>query len=1759
MAAPVEMAESNMPALPARHDDFVTYIAAHKDKPMRELLEPYKQYENEMRKVFAQHPEHPAIRTPNIVPLFGRDQEKDITIRARDLDTETVAEKEAYIMPLKDDQRLPTGSPAVVQSLKEFRNNLNIFTESSLADMDWSNVVAAGSAVVTSLLKVPEKHAGTKRALRQYYHEQLAPASDVDLFLYGLDEEQALEKIKQIEANIRDALLVETTTVRTKNALTIVSQHPVRHIQVVLRMYKSISEILSGFDVDCSCAAYNGHQVYATPRALAAYMTQINTIDLSRRSPSYESRLSKYAHRGFEVYWPHLDRSRVDPTIYERSFGRTEGLARLLILEKLPRSEDRDAYLDQRRAERGRPAINRWRVQRRNLRGNIKDAHEDEVAEWVDAEDVSDYHTFTIPYGPKYHARKIEKLIFTKDILLNAEWNLPKDREVHLHRHPAFFGSVEDVIHDCCGYCPDPKTDEEAEVAQAENKIYVSGQISFLRDNPGRQTIGSFHPLTADDWTEMAYVGNTARLCQSIVDGDVEDVQTWLEQDGNDPNARDFTGRTPLHLAVTSSTPEIVQVLIDNGARLVARLVDGRTALHLAAIRGSVEMVSALLRKSAANEEEEEKKVDARRAARAERPSTELEDLDIDIVNDADEDEDGNIDATTENSMVNIKSPPANSDDKVLNGDDEEESADIYDVNVLAWDTAISPLHLAIINGHLDLVRVLVQDFGADVLLPVKLFHDHDKSARAAILTLVLALRLPSEQADAMSRLLIQLGASSAQADIHQNTALLYSIAEQPALTKVFLDADKVGTGRAINHLAAQSFYSSNLIVQSPLLAAIQAKDSSTALLLLTAGANSDIDFAAYMKAHKTVLEPASDTKTNQTKFRKDVEQPVTSAVECELPELATSLITEYGVDVNTISPAGWAHINQDHWMFGGGKKATSLLDEVEEKIKQLKTWKPDDQKIHAPIPLKDDFEYLEGLQEGTYALWTAQSQIAAAKRGYKSKLTTYKNLTAENDEDAGVPEKQAAVDAMRERFEELRRVLIERGAKTFRELHSEVKESGNQIYRPYEYRPYVEPAFKVNFSLKLPDLTDERQERYIDLFEAAWNGEISAVKQLTLMTWNNKDGETQPPLQVAVKDSRDHSPFSIAIARGHLELAAAIMAIAQAQYMPPDESAKQRFVLDGGAGENDESNDSGSDSSSVELASESIDPNFTVENVGEISLQVKSRVKPLAMMMWRCCNLKEFLPEAAKRSTPRKLFPNTVLSFAVHADDEELLDFLLSLGERYSESQDSEESDTDFFDMLDHDFQETLRLDRPHLLAHLIQRSATGAPIRDLIKRSGVETKEKPKYYQGLSVHGKKRKDWAARPRKTRRDYGAGPIDKDTAPVLQAAYYASIQSVEWLLSDAPARCYSEFAERHPEHVRVKALSQAESGFDGSVQQFLNARVHLAIHCAVLASPTPKSAAVLRYLVKVMPEAIDAKSADGLTPLLIAFRLGRQDAAAILIEAGADQTIRDDEGRNLVHSLLMNSFTSSAHVQRLRTMFDLIDDRLLADMLMERSTAAPGALTPLAQWTQSAIYFAHNWQSFNDDAVRLLLQYSKGIELSIINGEGHTPLHVAVRSKMKSLTKIILEHDPTLLLRENTTGRTPFEMAEDADIAAAVQDVPALPSSRNQIYRRRQITTLSKPICEREAKTFLPGYGVQELSKHEAILRMMREAKARLEEEGRAKRRLVTLNEANEVARRLAARKTNQPIRSDADGTEPESRQGDEVREWLQRAQIEFE
>jgi hypothetical protein len=288
--------------------------------------------------------------------------------------------------------------------------------------------------------------------------------------------------------------------------------------------------------------------------------------------------------------------------------------------------------------------------------GNIKEREEDEVAEWVDQEEVASYHTMTVPYGKNYVASKINRLLYAKDLLLNAEWNQPDDREVYLHRHPCFFGTAEEVLQDCCGYCPVPKTAEEIETAEEEKKTNVSGTIQFLKDDPGRQEIGSFNPITDDEWTTMAYVGDTARLCQAIVDGDLEHVQDWCEQEGVDVNCRDYTGRTPLHLAVMASTPEVVKCLIDHGARLIARLVDGRTALHIAVARGNTQMVKSLMDKSLANEEEEEEKKDARRAARKAERRGDSKEEDSDEESEAESIELGSQDTDTESDDMTMGS-----------------------------------------------------------------------------------------------------------------------------------------------------------------------------------------------------------------------------------------------------------------------------------------------------------------------------------------------------------------------------------------------------------------------------------------------------------------------------------------------------------------------------------------------------------------------------------------------------------------------------------------------------------------------------------------------------------------------------------------------------------------------------------------------------------------------------------------------------------------------------------------------------------------------------------------------------------------------------------------------------------------------------------------------------------------------------------------------------------------------------------------------
>ncbi|RDW70384.1 hypothetical protein BP5796_08781 [Coleophoma crateriformis] len=1687
--------------------DFIPFLSGQRDTPIAQIIEPYKAFESELRKIYAQQPDNEAVKDGhiNMVPIFGGQEE--LKIRARSLDTETEAEKSRYIMELKDKDRKPNGSPAVVSSIKDFQKNFNLFSESSLADLDWSNIVAAGSSVTTALLPVPEKWAGNKRSLREYYHEHLAPASDVDLFIYGLDEHQALEKIKLIERNIKDSILHETTTIRTKHAITIASQHPTRHVQVVLRLYDSISQIITGFDVDCACVAYDGKQVFAAPRAIAAFVTQCNTIDLTRRSPSYENRLSKYSHRGFEVHWPLLDRSRVDPTIFERSFGRTQGLARLLILEKLPKAADRDAYMFQRRAERGRPALHRNCRNQYKVGGNIKDQEEDDVAEWVNEAEVASYHTMTIPYGPKYHAARINRLLYAKDLLLNAQWNQPDDREVYLHRHPCFFGTAEEVLQDCCGFCPQPVTDQEIEIAEEESKTMISGELKFLVDDPGRQEIGSFNPITDDEWTTMAYVGDTARLCQAIVDCDLEHVEDWCSQAGVDVNQRDYTGRTPLHLATMASSIEIVACLINHGARLIARLVDGRTALHIAAARGNISMVRLLMLKSNANEAEEEERAADRRDARAESMSEASE---ISLGSDTEDD------SVTMGSFIKVdKNAQESTDDGIL--EDSSNDPDIYDIDVTAWDYGLSPLHLAILNGHENIIKELVSEYGADVLLPVKLFTPGTRNARGAILSILLALFLPVEKSKRVLKLLLELGATSTQADTNLITGLHYLVSKNRTdLLDVLLTHDRPAALSVVNNVSMVSGWGNS--TTTPLVTAIERGDEGMAQKLLEIGAQPTISFDDWIKSYASKHErmKRQTVENNLNEYHNSVTQPILVAAYKDMGNMIEKLMV-HGADPATLGKGSHSLIQQhrQHLKYYNHQSGESLLDIVQTKLKLLREYR-EPQNIPRIGVIYERTSYTDDFIEGSYSHWSATADFHQAKQNIDNQWAEH--LKAEQAKtEYGVAEKQQAISDKILELEHAEKSLVEAGARTFADMYPDVPKSERnklQHWAPAEPTPY-----ETKFTFQIPNLNKIVKDGYLRLFEAVWDDDFETIKKLTLAPWASagqlSEASLNPPLQIAVKDGNGFSPFSLAVLRGHFDLARKVIEICMAQYHKDDgKTNRQRWNVR--TADSDDEISNSDDEDDLPISSELVNNEFTVDSLGQISNIVKSDVLPLTMIEWSCRSLRF----DSLSHSQNNLY--TLLEHAVMVDDLKLLRFLIEIGTEQQRLAAGENDDLKCYTINKNVFSSAIRLGRTAMLSEMIRATGVGIPLNALSEKSGVEIKSIPKYYEGLSVAGKKRADWAQAP-----GSNARVVEERITPLLQAAHVGSLDSVEFFMSATPARKYQEFAQENKHDKRIKALEQSGTGFEKTLKTWLSEKSELVLHCAILHNPdkesTPSYLELIKHLVSSVPEYLEKKSSEGWTPLHVAVLQQRHDVASYLISCGADQRSRDRMNRNLIHHSVCprrGRYQIQSETDKLESMIEILDAENVKEMMLERCAHTPGALTPLAYWMAKR-YDAHYTKS---NIIAVLCKHSDLQELEMINGAGDLPLHVAIKEGLSTITSFFLSLKPTLLYRENATGRTPLEMSHEIYIASCVENPLAMPARANYYPgSSNQSLIVSKP-----AEAFVRTGEVQ--SPEESKKRTWKICEG-IDEQVRggegSKRRLVSLFEANEIAKRVAGRNNN--------------------------------
>lgn len=293
-----------------------------------------------------------------------------------------------------------------------------------------------------------------------------------------------------------------------------------------------------------------------------------------------------------------------------------------------------------------------------------------------------------------------------------------------------------------------------------------------------------------------------------------------------------------------------------------------------------------------------------------------------------------------------------------------------------------------------------------------------------------------------------------------------------------------------------------------------------------------------------------------------------------------------------------------------------------------------------------------------------------------------------------------------------------------------------------------------------------------------------------------------------------------------------------------------------------------------------------------------------------------------------------------------------------------------------------------------------------------------------------------------------------------------------------------------------------------------------------------------------MPEALNHKSKNGYTPLSIAV-LAYQDPplAKLLIEAGADERARDTHGRNMLHYLLVPvtvypgkaGLIPTSNPEAFRAMLEPFDKHELAAMLLERCHV-PGKISapPLAYWLYHTCGDIHDIEilgtlrSFADDSV-----------LEMIDEAGNLPLHIAVKQGFPPIVGQLISMKPALLHRENAVGITPLELARDLWIQEVVAEPPNLEMPDASLIRDEH-GYLS--VLDRPAKEFVPDKDTEAESEPKPNRRRTYEVCFESAAQYPHKRRLVSLFEANELAKSLVTKNEEES------SCQPER---DEVDDWL--------
>jgi hypothetical protein len=201
-----------------------------------------------------------------------------------------------------------------------------------------------------------------------------------------------------------------------------------------------------------------------------------------------------------------------------------------------------------------------------------------------------------------------------------------------------------------------------------------------------------------------------------------------------------------------------------------------------------------------------------------------------------------------------------------------------------------------------------------------------------------------------------------------------------------------------------------------------------------------------------------------------------------------------------------------------------------------------------------------------------------------------------------------------------------------------------------------------------------------------------------------------------------------------------------------------------------------------------------------------------------------------------------------------------------------------------------------------------------------------------------------------------------------------------------------------------------------------------------------------------------------------------------------------------------------------------MDKEHVSQMLIQR--AGEGSRTPFARWLHKYPDFDFSVEiepkvpdlPSNQESTRsitaLFLNLGTSSNqkfLELLDGAGNTPVHECLKRGFSQVLEPILDHRPDLLYRENATGSTPLDMAVDAWVNETTRTVPKVAVSEgcspqwHNLAKRRTEWFIKNKDWRTEAQ-------------------MMVEVCQKRAQQSSQKRKLVSLFEANEVAKRLASK-----------------------------------